>query len=214
MDGTFASSWRPGDVTTGSVWDALALPILALPAARRRRVLILGLGGGSAARLIRALAPKATIVGVEYDAAVVRAARQHFALDALGLEVVTGDARRYLETSQRRFDLVVDDVFVGRGFAVHKPDWLPDPGLGLAVARVATGGLLVSNTIDETPAVAAYLRARFPARLRIGIEGYDNRVLVAGPVGTDARTLRAATAAEPLLADTLPRLRFLTLPSD
>ena len=213
MDGTYASSWRPGDVTTGSVWDALALPILALPAARRRRVLILGLGGGSAARLIRALAPKATIVGVEYDAAVVRAARQHFALGALGLEVVTGDARRYLETSQRRFDLVVDDVFVGRGFAVHKPDWLPDPGLGLAAARVAPGGLLVSNTIDETPAVAAYLRARFPARLRIGIEGYDNRVLVAGPVGTDARTLRAATAAEPLLVDTLPRLRFLTLPS-
>jgi len=214
VDGTFASSWCPGDVTTGSVWDALALPILALPAARRRRVLILGLGGGSAARLVRALAPEATIVGVEYDAAVVRAARQHFALDALDLEVVVGDARRYLETSRRRFDLVVDDVFVGRGFAVHKPDWLPDPGLGLAAARVATGGLLVSNTIDETPAVAAYLRARFPARSRIGIEGYDNRVLVAGPVGTNARMLRTATAAEPLLADTLPRLRFVTLPSD
>jgi spermidine synthase len=212
VDGTFASSWCPGEVTTGSVWDALALPILALPPECRRRVLVLGLGGGSAARLVRALAPEAAIVGVEFDAAVLRAARRHFALDALGLEIVLGDARRYLEATRRRFDLVIDDVFVGRGFDVHKPDWLPDPGLGLAAARLARGGLLVSNTIDETSAVSVFLRTRFPACSRIGIEDFDNRVLVAGPVGTTARALRAAVTAEPLLAGTLPRLRFLTLP--
>jgi len=213
VDGTFASSWRPGEVTTGSVWDALALPILALPPARRRRVLVLGLAGGSAARLVRALALKARIVGVEYDGAVLAAARRHFGLRALDLEIVRGDARAYLSGTRRRFDLVIDDVFVGRGFDVHKPDWLPEPGLGQATACLAPGGLLVSNTLDEAPAVGAALRRRFPACVRIGIEGYDNRVLVAGPAGLDARGLRAAAAAEPLLTATLPKLRFLTLPS-
>jgi len=212
VDGTFASSWQPGEVTTGSVWDVLALPILALPPTRRNRVLVLGLGGGSAARLVRALAPDATIVGVEYDAEVLRAARRHFGLDALGLEIVRSDARAYLAHEDRRFDLVIDDVFVGRGYHVHKPSWLLEPGLRLAAGRLARGGLLVSNTIDETAVVAARLAARFPARVRVGIEGYDNRVLVAGPAGLDARRLRAAARAEPRVAGILPRLRFTSLP--
>jgi spermidine synthase len=213
VDGTFASSWRPGEATTGSVWDALALPILALPPVRRRRALVLGLGGGSAARLLRALAPTIEIVGVEYDAEVLRAARRHFDLDALGVEVVRGDAREYLASSRRRFDLVIDDVFVGRGPEVHKPDWLPEPGLARAAARLASGGLLVSNTLDEHREVAGWLRPRFPAVVRIRIEDYDNRVLVAGPAGLDARRLRAAAAAEPRLAGVLPKLGFLTLPA-
>ena len=54
-----------------------------MPPARRRRVLILGLGGGSVARVVRALAPRAKIVGVEMNGAVLRAARRHLDLDAL-----------------------------------------------------------------------------------------------------------------------------------
>ena len=67
IDGTFASWYEPGQQVTGSVWDALAAPLLLLPKPRRNRVLILGLGGGSAARVVRALAPKARITGVEID---------------------------------------------------------------------------------------------------------------------------------------------------
>ena len=81
INGTFASWYEPGRASTGSVWDALAAPLLLLPPARRRSVLILGLGGGSAARVVRALAPRAEIVGVEFDADVVRAAREHFDLE-------------------------------------------------------------------------------------------------------------------------------------
>src|SRR5262245_41530744 len=65
VDGTFASWYTPGSALTGSVWDALAAPLCWLPKLRRRSVLVLGLGAGSAARLVRALAPGARIVGVE-----------------------------------------------------------------------------------------------------------------------------------------------------
>jgi spermidine synthase len=211
VDGTFASWWRPGSVRTGSVWDALAAPLLALPPARRRRILVLGLGGGSAARLLRALAPRARIVGVERDAEVLRAARRHFELGALGLEVVQADAREFLARERRRFDLVIDDVFVGSGRAVRKPEWLPEPGLGAAARRLASEGLLVSNAIDEAADVARWLGRRFGRVLALRVEGYDNRVLVAGPAALSARGLRAAVAAEPLLVPTLPRLRLATL---
>lgn len=209
--GTFASYWKPGRVATGSVWDALAAPILALPPARRRSLLLLGMGGGSAARLARALAPRARVVGVEIDPEVVRLARRWFDLDALGLEVAVADARSYLARSRRRFDVILEDVFVGGSRDVHKPDWLPEPGLELAFRRLAPGGILASNALDEAPEVARALARRFPRVLAIGIEDYDNRVLVGGPGVLSARRLRAAVAASPVLGPTLPRLRFRTL---
>src|SRR5262245_29248807 len=211
IDGTFASSYTPGATLAGPVWDALAASLAWLPPGRRRSVLVLGLGGGSVARVVRALAPRARIVGVEQSAEVVRTARRHLGLGRLGVEVVVADARAFLERARGRFDLVLEDVFVGRGRGVRKPGWLPLPGLALAARRVAKGGILATNALDEAPASARALARLFPARVRIGIEGWDNAVLVAGPSGLDAASLRAALAADPLLAPTLRRLALRTL---
>lgn len=211
VDGTFASFYRPGRTRSGPVWDALAAPLLWLPPARRRSVLLLGLGGGSAARLARALAPRAQIVGVEIDPEVVRVARRAFDLDALGLDVVLADARAYLARTRRRFDMVVEDVFVGRGRAVRKPDWLPEPGLADAAARVSRGGLLVSNALDEAPAVRRCMARLFPAAVQIEVLDYDNRIAVGGSRGLDARGLRRAVASSELLAPALDDLRFKSL---
>jgi spermidine synthase len=206
IDGTFASFVPHAGVATGSVWDALVAPLLALPPARRRAVLILGLGGGSAARIVRTIAPDARIVGVEFDRAVVAAARRHLELDALRIEVVCDDARAVLLRERRRFDLVIDDVFVGRGRAVHKPAWLPTPFLALAARRVAAGGVLVSNSIDEAPTVLRAMRALRPHVLELRIDGYDNRVFAGSTRPLGARVLRASIAAEGTLAPTLDRL--------
>jgi spermidine synthase len=211
IDGTFASWWRPGSAVTGGVWDALAAPVLLLRPERRRSLLVLGLGGGSVARVLRALAPAARIVGVERDAEVLRAARRALGLRALGIEVVQADARAYLAGLRRRFDLIVEDLFVGRGRAVHKPDWLGAPELARLGARLAPGGLLVSNALDEAPATASAFARLFRATLCLAVEGFDNRVLVGSPEAHSGATLRRALAREPLFAATLPRLRVRTL---
>jgi spermidine synthase len=211
VDGTFASFYRPGRVRTGPVWDALAAPLAWLPPARCRSILLLGLGGGSAARLARALAPRARIVGVEIDPEVVRAARACFDLDELGLEVVVEDARRLLERERRRFDAVLEDVFVGSGRDVRKPDWLPEPGLSRAARLLRPGGLLVSNALDEAARVARVLVRLFPAALQIEVAGYDNRICVGGPAGLTGRGVRDAVSAHPLLAPALRELRFRSL---
>jgi len=211
IDGTFASWYEPGRSSTGSVWDALAAPLLLLPPARRRSVLILGLGGGSAARIVRALAPRAEIVGVELDADVVRAAREHFDLDQVGVRLVRGDARRYLGRTRRQFDAILEDVFVGNARTIRKPDWLPAPGLARAAQRISRGGILVSNTIDETAEVAAEMRRLFPTTLGIDIEEYDNRIVVGGPSVISGRMLRTAVAHDPVLSPTMSRLRFRRL---
>lgn len=211
IDGTFASFYAPGRATTGSVWDALVAPLLWLPRRQCRSVLVLGLGGGSAARLVRAVAPEARIVGVERSPEVVRAARRWFDLDSVRVEVVCEDARRFLAQSRRRFDVVIEDVFVGTARDVRKPDWMLDGGLVAAARRLRRGGLLVVNSIDETAAVARALRPLAPGLLRIDVEGYDNRVVVAGPRGLSGRTLRSAVSAHPVLSATLPQLSFRRL---
>jgi spermidine synthase len=213
VDGTLASYYRPGAAATGTVWDAIAAPILALEPRRRRSALVLGLGGGSATRLIRTLAPEAHIVGVELDADVVAAARSYFDLDALGVEIVLGDALSVLRRERRCFDIVIEDVFVGTNRHVRKPEGFPLPGLELAWRRVARGGVLISNTIHEAPAVARALRQVAPGHtlLSVGVRDYYNHILAVGPDSLAARQLRARLEAQPCFRHALPRLSLRTL---
>lgn len=208
VDGTLASSWTPGEIATRSVWDALAASVLALPPERRRSVLLLGLGAGSAARIVRALAPEARIVGVELDRDVVAAARRWFELDALRIEVVIGDAREVVAALREHFDAVLEDVFMGREAELRKPEGFPLPALAHAKARLAPGGIVASNSIDEGPAVRRTLAALFPRVVEIAVAEHDNRIYVGGPAPLDAALLRAELAANALLAPTLPRLAF------
>lgn len=211
VDDTFASWYRPGETCTRSVWDAIAVPVLALPAARRRRIAILGLGGGSVARVVRALAPRAELVGVEISARVLRTARRVFGLDALGVRTVRADARDWLRAASEPFDAILDDVFVGCGPRVRKPSWHGDEGLSLMAGRLAPGGLLVTNTLDEWRGVAEAVRVRFPAALLIEVDDYDNRIVVGGPAGLTGRRLRIAAAADPLLGPSCRAFRFRSL---
>lgn len=218
VDETFASFYRPGEIATECVWDAIAAPLLWLPPSRRRRILILGLGGGSVARLARALAPEAEIVGVELDREVVRLARAHLDLDRLDVRVELADALGWLEAEASkpaaargpRFDAILEDVFIGEGDGVHKPDWIPEPAHALARRLLASGGLLVSNTLDESARVARSMRRAFGAVVSIEVEDYDNRVLVAGRAGLSGVALRQRVAASQVLAPSLPILRFRT----
>ncbi|MAG30607.1 MAG: hypothetical protein CL908_06915 [Deltaproteobacteria bacterium] len=217
VDETFASFYRPGKVVTRCVWDAIAAPILWLPRRRRRRILILGLGGGSVARLARALAPGAEIVGVELDPEVVRLARAHLDLDALDIRVEIADALSWLEEAhldrqkgRGRFDAVLEDVFIGHGDDVYKPDWIPEPAHEMARACLARGGVLVSNTLDDYARVARAMRKEFEGIVAIGVEDYDNRVLVAGSGGLTGASLRECVSKSPLLRESLPILSFRT----
>jgi spermidine synthase len=219
VDETFASSYRPGEIATHCVWDAIAAPILWLPPERRRRILILGLGGGSVARLTRALAPKSEIVGVELDRDVVRLAREHLELDALDVQIEIADALAWLREAGNagkatgRFDAILEDVFIGHGDAVHKPEWIPDPAHALARSRLSKGGVFVSNTLDEHRAVARDMRSAFPALVSIETEDYDNRVLVAGSEGLTGNALRRRVAESPILKESLSILSFRSLPA-
>eukprot|EP00446_Apocalathium_sp_SHHI-4_P087635 CAMPEP_0177465476 /NCGR_PEP_ID=MMETSP0369-20130122/17434_1 /TAXON_ID=447022 ORGANISM="Scrippsiella hangoei-like, Strain SHHI-4" /NCGR_SAMPLE_ID=MMETSP0369 /ASSEMBLY_ACC=CAM_ASM_000364 /LENGTH=288 /DNA_ID=CAMNT_0018939363 /DNA_START=52 /DNA_END=915 /DNA_ORIENTATION=+ len=218
VDGTFASLYRPGKVSTNCVWDALAAPMLALPQERRRRVLLLGLGGGSVARIVRALAPEAEIVGVELDAEVIAVAREHFGLDDMALEIIEGDALEFLRSDTRSFDYIVDDVFIGDCDTVRRPDWFPF-AIDLECERLRTGGVLVSNSIDEHKAVARHLRGHLRrgnfgpegTLVRVDVKDYSNHIFALGPPSLSGSSLREAVGSNVHLAESLEVLSFCTV---
>ena len=206
IDGTQASVRRPGGALTGVVWWALASPILLLPRRRQRRVLLLGLAAGSVARAVRALDPGSEIVGVELDREVLRLARRHFDLDRLKVELVTGDALEYLRHDRRRFDLIVEDLFVGPSRSVHKPDWLLGEGYRLIRKRLRPGGYVVSNTIHEMTAIVRAMRPFGGRIVSLDVRGHWNRVAVCGRDLLPPRALRRALAGRPETARMLRRV--------
>lgn len=190
VNGTLASLHQPGRTLTGPVWWALAAPLTLLPARARRRVLLLGLGGGSVARALRVLDPQAELVGVECDREVLRLARRHFGLGRLGLEIVVDDVFRYLRRERRRFDLVVEDVFVGSLRSVHKPPGLLAEGYPLIGRRLRPGGIVVSNTIHEGPAVVRAMRPFGGRIVSLDVRRHWNRIVVSGRGLPPAREIR------------------------
>jgi spermidine synthase len=173
---------------------------MLLAGRRPLRVLMLGLGAGSVASVVRLLDPTARIVGVERDRDVLRLARRHFGLDALRVEVVEDDVFHYLRYERRRFDLIVEDVFVGGLRSVHKPTGLLSIGYDLIGRRLTPRGLAVSNTIHESPEVVRAMK-----RLGLGVVSLDirrhwNRIVVGGRDLPSAREMRKSLARQPLLA--------------
>jgi precorrin-6B methylase 2 len=210
IDGTQASVHRAGRALTGVVWWALASPILLLPRISPRRVLVLGLAAGSVARAVRALDPDAAIVGVERDREVLRLARRHFDLDRLGVELVVGDALEYLRSERRRFDLIIEDLFVGPSRSVCKPDWLLGEGYRLIRKRLRVGGFVVSNTIHETRDVVRAMRPIGGRIVSLDVRGHWNRVTACGQHLPPPAGLRRVLKARDETSRILGRLALRT----
>jgi len=75
--------------------------------------LILGLGGGTVAKLIKKYWPKSIITGIEIDPVMVELGTRYLALDRNEIEIEIGDAYDFNPSD---FDLVIIDVYCGDKF--------------------------------------------------------------------------------------------------
>jgi len=75
------------------------------------KCLILGLGGGTAAKLVRKYWPEAEIVGVDIDPVMVEMGKKYLGLGEVKVEIKIGDAEDFIKS---KYDLVIADLY--RGF--------------------------------------------------------------------------------------------------
>src|SRR5262245_15843961 len=108
VDGVVQSISPEDGLVTGGYWAAM------LPPQRPSRALILGLGGGTIARLLHMRwGDDVHVVGVDDDATIVDMARAAGWLAMPRLEVVFADAFDFVRDCPDRFDYVAIDLFRG-----------------------------------------------------------------------------------------------------
>jgi len=78
--------------------------------------LILGLGGGSIAKIVRRLWKNSGIVGVEIDPMMVELGEQYLGLKEVGVNQKITDASDFLKENRETFDLICVDTYVGDAY--------------------------------------------------------------------------------------------------
>jgi spermidine synthase len=78
-----------------------------------KNCLILGLGGGTAAKLVRKYWPEAKITGVEIDLVMVELGRKYLGLETSRVKIIIADAFGFDSSG---YDLVIVDVYRGDEF--------------------------------------------------------------------------------------------------
>lgn len=88
-----------------------------------KKVLIVGLGGGSIAKLVRKNWPKAEITGVDIDETIVALGKKYMGLDKYDVNIIIADAYDLITnptspkaTLGAQYDLICFDTYVGENF--------------------------------------------------------------------------------------------------
>lgn len=145
FDSSFQSGMRIDDpyATVFPYTDAMHVGLAYRPQAKR--ILFIGLGGGSIPKRVWRDFPDVQMDVVEIDGEVVNVARRFFAFpDDPRVEVHVEDGRRFLQTSGERFDLIMVDAFYSDSVPAHLTT---REFAALAREHLTPGGAVVSNVI-------------------------------------------------------------------
>ncbi|MGO8684154.1 MAG: spermidine synthase, partial [Thermoleophilia bacterium] len=159
------SVWRPDTVFTGGEWDMFLTlpPLLTHPA---RHVLMLGNAAGTTARAFGVLYPHVAFDGVELDPQVTAVARRYFGLnDNPRLTVYSADARPFLQSTDKRYDLIMIDAYR----QPYVPFYLATREFFALCRRHLTPGGMVALNVSTVPGdhrlvndIAGTLASEFP----------------------------------------------------
>lgn len=133
-----------------------------------QEVLILGLGVGNVVSLLSQYGQKIHFTGIEIDAEVIRLGNAHFELDAYkNLEIIVGDALEYVQTCDKKFDLIIVDLFVDD----KVPAQVEEPAFFEQLeAILGESGLLIWNRLAFSDEILQHTK-NFIRRMQIALPG-------------------------------------------
>lgn len=202
VTGAIHAWWHERRFLAGLAWDAIAAGLLSHPV-RPRRVLMLGLGGGTSLRTLRFFEPGAEITAVEIDPEMIDLARRHMRLDDLKINVVAGDAYAWLRANRRKFDVIFDDVYGVTEKDVERPLASLETLLPAIRRSLARDGLFGANLVTGAghrrvqSAFRKFFTAHFPEVRSITTPESLNECLIGGAALRPWREVRALAARFP-----------------
>jgi predicted membrane-bound spermidine synthase len=173
---------------------AQVMTIATVYAEAPRKVLMLGLGGGSISTYLGRFLPEAAITTVEIDPGVISAAKSYFGLrETERMRYRAGDGRVFLARSNELYDLILLDAYRGGYVPFHL---LTREFYMLVKQRLAPGGAAAFNVHDGSKLYASTVKTLgevfaaidlFPTR-----RGEVIAVATGAPIATQALEHRAA----------------------
>lgn len=216
-DGVFHSQYNPKQPVTGSIWDLLLIPAFFYPQDKIKRILVLGVGGGTVIKQFQHFLQAEEIIGVELNSQHLYVAKQFFGVSQNNVKLIQSDAKKWIETYKGKpFDLIIDDIFAEHdGEPVRAIEANRKWFRSLSTLLVEDGAL-VSNFVSakELKQSAFFnnrdIRNKFQTAFKLTAPNYENAIGVFLKITASAQLLRKNLMQTPGLNPTLKssRLRY------
>lgn len=109
-----------------------------------KRILVLGVAGGTVIHLLRTIYPDADIEGVDIDEEMIRIGRKYFDLGEF--RITNADANAYVASARKRWHVIIIDLYIGASI----PSFVADPIFLRNVHRsLLPGGKAIINYLYE-----------------------------------------------------------------
>jgi spermidine synthase len=135
---------------------ARTMSLAAIHPPEIKRVLMLGLGGGSISTYFGRFLPDATIDSVELDPGVIDVAKKYFGVrETSRSRIHAGDGRVFLNRNSGPYDIIIADAFTGAYIPFHL---MTEEFYRLVRERLAPNGVAAFNIIPGTKLYDSNLR--------------------------------------------------------
>jgi spermidine synthase len=177
---------------------AQVMTVAAIYPETPKKILMLGLGGGSISTYLGRFMPEAAITTVEIDPGVITAAKTYFGLrESERMRYRAGDGRVFLNRNTELYDLILLDAYRGGYVPFHL---LTREFYTLVKQRLAPGGAAAFNVHDGSKLYASTVKTLGDvfAGLDLYSTGSGEVIAVAGvsPLARDTLERRAAALQE------------------
>jgi len=175
-----------------------------------RRMLVIGLGGGSLPMFLRRNYPDAIIDVVEIDPDVVVVAKRFFGvIEDDRLPIYIADARQFVENSEPGiYDLIMVDAFGANNTPAHltTQEFMQSLHKAVSLDGVVIGNLWRRAYNPDYDSMVLTYKSVFNQNILLDVTGDVNSIIVALPANTPINRERFAVAAGNL--ERKLRLRF------
>jgi spermidine synthase len=150
-------------------------------------LLVVGMGAGNVGTYLRSQLPELAVDYVDIDPAIPEAARQFLLFEeAAGIEVHVDDGRRFLAASQKQWDYIYVDTYIGNSIPFHlcTVEFFRQVDRHLTPGGVV--GINLSSSLDR-PFARAMLRSVsevFPSVYVVSVQSSTNQFVMASATRT------------------------------
>jgi len=146
----FHSQWNPTKPFASGIWDCLSLPVLYRDPESVKKILLLGVGGGTVIRQLQHLVDFDELTAIDIDVQHLKIAKRWFGVNDPRVQLVHDDAIAWVQQYDGpAFDIIIDDLFGHDAGEPLRAIELNAFWLEPLLRHLSHSGLLIANCVSS-----------------------------------------------------------------